>query len=65
MYKFFVKLGAYFLLMLSLILFVPFYIGRIRLNIGRISLKKFREYLSDVSYKADEIIEGWGSSDER
>ena len=58
MYKIFVTLGAYFLLMLSLILFVPF-------HIARISLKKLREYLSDVSYKADEIIEGWGSSDEK
>ena len=57
MYKIFVKLGAYFLLILSFLLFVPF-------HIGRISFKKFREYLSDVSYKADEIIEEWGRSDE-
>lgn len=58
MYKFFVKLGAYFLLILSLILFVPFHIARISLN-------KLRKYLSDVSYAADDIIESWGSSDER
>lgn len=52
MYKFFVKLGAYFLLILSFLLFVPFYIGRT-------SLKKFRRYISDVSYAADDIIEDW------
>ena len=57
MYKFLVKVGAYFLLILSFLLFVPYHFGRITLN-------KFREYLSDVSYKADEIIEDWGSSDE-
>ena len=58
MYKIFVKVGAYFLLMLSVVLFVPF-------QVGRISLKKIREYLSDVSYEADEILEEWGHSDER
>ncbi len=58
MYKIFVKVGAYFLLMLSVVLFVPF-------QVGRISLKKIREYLSDASYKADEILEEWGHSDER
>lgn len=58
MYKIFVKVGAYFLLMLSVVLFVPF-------QVGRISLKKIREYLSDVGYKADEILEEWGHSDEK
>lgn len=58
MYNIFVKLGAYFLLILIFLLYVPF-------NIGRISLKKIREYLSDVGYKADEILEDWGHSDEK
>lgn len=57
MYKVFVTLGAYGLLILSLILFVPF-------HVGRIIWRKIRNYLSDVSYKADNIIEDWGHFDE-
>ena len=57
MYKFLVKVGAYFLLILSFLLFVPYHVGRITFN-------KFRKYLSDVSYKADDIIKDWRSSDE-
>ena len=57
MYKILVKVGAYFLLMLSFLLFVPCYIGRITFN-------KLCEYLSDVSYAADDIIEDWRDPDE-
>ena len=58
MYNIFVKLGAYFLLILSFLLYVPFKIGRIFFN-------KFRKYLSDVCYKADDILEDWRYSDEK
>ncbi len=57
MYKIFVKLGAYVLLILSFLFFVPF-------NVGRLILNKVREYLSDVGYTAEEIIESWSDSDE-